>query len=433
MTTVLILAYDFPPNPSVGAKRPQAWFKYFNEFGIKPVVVTRHWDRPIKEGDDTVKPSISQVMKIEETSEGTVISVPFQPNLRDRLLLKYGRAKFSLFRKGLSLVNYLGALYHASFDEKIGLLSAAEKYIHENKVDGIIATGEPFILFRYACLLSKRHDIPWVADYRDGWTTNYNISIAGKAKKLVYRKLVQSRERKFVSTASAVTTISRKLAIDLEKLHGKKVEVISNGYDEETVAEVLMRPIPTKSRFSLAYSGTLYPYQRLETFLSAFKRFMKQRRLSPDDVQVNFYGTAHYPGNAERVRNYDDVLLPYLNITGRMPYDKLLEKLVEDHLCLVFANEKIDGSVAKIFDYLALRKPILVSVNDHGTIEDIIQDTQGGILCENEEEVLQVLNEKYDEFLEYGKCESHTINEKKYTRKASVEKLAKLINDLCVE
>ena len=44
MKKVLILAYDFPPYVSVGGLRPYSWYKYFKEFGLYPVIVTRQWD-----------------------------------------------------------------------------------------------------------------------------------------------------------------------------------------------------------------------------------------------------------------------------------------------------------------------------------------------------------------------------------------------------
>ncbi len=417
----------------MGAKRPAAWFNYFKDAAIYPIVVTRHWDHPIKMGDDTVKPSLNQHKEVEATPNGTIIRVPFRPNLRDRVLLKYGRNRFSIFRKVLSLVNYVGALFHEVFDEKWDLYKAAEEYLGEEKVDCIIATGEPFILFRYAYLLNRKFDIPWIADYRDGWTLNYNVSIANPVKRFIYHKVIQPKEKRFLQTASLILTVSKSLSIDLKGLHNRQVDILPNGYDDEAILKLTSGEKKRKPFFSLAYSGTLYPYQRLETFLSAFKKFVHQRSLSPYDVQVNFYGTSHYPDNGERVLSYDTALRPYLNVTSRMPYRELLQNLSENHICLVFANENIDGSAAKIFDYLALRKPTLVSVNDHGTLEELIQETRGGVLCESESEVEAALYQYYDEYLACGDITSSTINEMKYSRKASTAQLATWIKSLCAE
>ena len=56
------------------------------------------------------------------------------------------------------------------------LFYEADNYLSKNKVDFIIATGEPWVSFRYAHLLSKKHNIPWASDYRDGWNTDVSMN-----------------------------------------------------------------------------------------------------------------------------------------------------------------------------------------------------------------------------------------------------------------
>jgi hypothetical protein len=58
-------------------------------------------------------------------------------------------------------------------DNRAGIYHAASEQLQKHTCHAIIATGEPFVLFRYAKKLSERFNIPWVADYRDGWSTNW--------------------------------------------------------------------------------------------------------------------------------------------------------------------------------------------------------------------------------------------------------------------
>ena len=74
--TVLILAYDFPPYVSVGALRPYNWYKYFREFGIYPVVITRQWGNEYGNQLDYVSASSSTETVFENTEYGTVIRTP---------------------------------------------------------------------------------------------------------------------------------------------------------------------------------------------------------------------------------------------------------------------------------------------------------------------------------------------------------------------
>ena len=58
---ILILAYDFPPNESIGGQRPWFWIKYLHEHGIYPVVITRHWNNNIATAIECAKPSENKV------------------------------------------------------------------------------------------------------------------------------------------------------------------------------------------------------------------------------------------------------------------------------------------------------------------------------------------------------------------------------------
>ena len=150
MKKLLILAYDFPLYKSIGVQRPYSWYTYFKEFGWKPIVITRHWNSNIKNGRDYIKPSINQSFESKETEQGFIRRAPLKPNLRDKMLLKFGLNKFSKLRKTLTLFYKLTEFYIPLFDNRKTIFIAARKYLKKNKVDAIIATGEPFILFKYA-------------------------------------------------------------------------------------------------------------------------------------------------------------------------------------------------------------------------------------------------------------------------------------------
>lgn len=133
MKKALILAYDFPPYNSIGGQRPNAWLKYFNEFGIYPIVVTRHWDLPIAKPEDCYLPSVNRSVEEEEADSGTIIRVPFNPNVRDKLIFKTGMLANSA-RKVLSLAQLISEHRLAYFDNKRTLYEGAREFLQKNKV-----------------------------------------------------------------------------------------------------------------------------------------------------------------------------------------------------------------------------------------------------------------------------------------------------------
>lgn len=432
MKKVLILAYDYPPNPSVGAQRPAAWMRYLPEFGVLPVLVTRHWRPPFRKPSDALRAVHDPLLKEEDSNGALTVRVPFVPNLRDRLILRFGTGRFSFLRKVLSFFYAMAPYYSSLFDEKYQIYRAAEEEIKNQDFDLIIATGEPFILFRYAAKLSKKYSIPWVADYRDAWSLNYSMRQAGRARRWLYHYLYPPLERKILRSTSAILTVSKALCKELEDFLGRRSYCVPNGYAEE-IADIRPEPRKSGAPLALAYAGSLYDHQRVEVFLAGLRDFIEERKLKSSELKVFFYGLNYYPRQRMRVWDFDPALRPYLHLSDRMPYARLVAQLKNADLLLLFANEAIDGSCMKAYDYMALGKPVLLAVNDHGSLEALLRETGNAFLCENKEDVKRSLSESYEEFHKNGRLPNSAFNAEKYSRKNTVKGLAEIIHDLCAE
>jgi hypothetical protein len=171
---ILILAYDFPPYVSVGGLRPYSWYKYLHEYGVHPVVITRQWSNKFGNYLDYIAPGESDDTIVETLNDSTLIKTPYRPNLANKLMIKHGESKFKFIRKLISGF-YEISQFILPIGPKSNLYFEAKKYLSSNKVDVIIATGDPFILFGYASKLSKKFKTPWIADYRDPWSKKQYI------------------------------------------------------------------------------------------------------------------------------------------------------------------------------------------------------------------------------------------------------------------
>ncbi len=426
MKSVLILAYDFPPYHSIAAQRPGSWFRYFRDMGIEPVVITRHWDSVYKSHIDCFKSSLQQNVTEENTDNGIILRVPYRENLRDKILIQFGDNRLVWLRKILSLIYRILRFHFSFFDSTAPIFDAAKAYLSKNKCDVIIATGEPFILFKYGHLLSKTFDIPWIADYRDGWTTpviqkktNFFEGILNAHE----RKL----EKKYISNTIFVTTASPSYQNALEQLKsGKKIEVIFNGFDDETF-DSLPLPFQKNQQFEIAYAGILYPHQKLEMFLRGLKMFITDS--GAENVKVIFYGARFYPDQEKRIFSFDDDLKPFLETTGRMSYQDVMQRLQKANVLLLLSSSGISWLNAKIFDYLSLKKIILLVQNDHGILKQILDECYAGQSFEDSDEVSKFLLRLYQEFSRTGKVMSHTKGYQKYSRRNQSKILVDLIRN----
>lgn len=441
MKKVLILAYDFPPYVSVGGLRPYSWYKYLHEYGVYPIVVTRQWENEYGNKLDYILESQHDEV-IKEISEfGKIIRTPYKPNLSNRLLLQHGDERYIFVRKAIT-----GYFEYAQFMGEIGpkveLLKAARTYLKHNKVDAIIATGDPFILFSYASKLGKEFNTPWIADYRDPWGQNINFK-----SKYLFSALNSFFERSIVKKAAAITTVSEFMVETIKKNVSHDVfHILPNGYDPELVASENEVPVSAES-LQIAFVGTIYNWHPIESFLNTLYLFCKKNK--DVNLQLNFYGLNKTPEIQDLIENKYSLLSEHVTFTPKLENDVLLKRIKSQHLMLLFNDYSILGT--KIFDYLALRRKILLcysndakakelkqkyfTIEEFETIDNhlqasLIQETSSGIVVENEQHLSRVLQELYQEFQETGTiaCTSHGIEN--YSRKIQVEKLAEIIKNL---
>ena len=428
MKKVLILAYDFYPYNSIGAQRPYSWYKYFHQNNLYPVVITRHWDNEIKKPIDTIRPT-QKTYKTEKTEIGETIYAPFKPNLRDKIILKYGLRKFTFFRKLLTLIlNILK--YPFNIDSTKTIYNAADQFLENNECSMIIATGEPFILFKYASFLSKKHHIPWVADYRDGWTTNQSKLNLGLLEK-INLKYQSFFERNYIDSVSIITTASPSYQKDLQKMFPKKrTEVIYNGYFKELIDEVKNTPYDTSENktFKISYSGTIYKHQQIEVFLDGFKKFIAP--LKNCNIEINFIGLNFFPDQKKRILDFDHSINKYFNFTDRVPLKASLEFLNNSDVLLLLSKKNANWLNAKIFDYIALEKKILFVENDLGVLEQILDDCETGVKCNNAKDVENGLKQLYYERVLTEKSKAKNSKKEKYSRCYQTKKLVDLIQSI---
>ncbi len=421
MKKALILAYDFPPFNSIGGQRPYAWLKYFRESGLDPTVVTRYWDVPITGPEDCNLPSISKDVSEENTEHGTIVRAPFYPTLRDRLI-SHNDPLSTLLRKVLSVWQLLTEHFLTGSDNKSTIYEAARDHLNKNNADVIIACGEPFVLFRYAARLSKEFGIPWIGDYRDGWSTNYRWDDA-RLYGLIQRSVQQRVEKRVIASASALTVAAPDFAKRVSKLWGSdpsRITVIYNGYFEEKFKADEARPL--KQRFTVVHAGTLYYFQRVETFLTGIKLLKRQH--PEQNIDLIFYGLNFYPSQIDRIRSAAGDL--EVKFIARLPHDEMLAELTSSHVQLLLATPEKAQIYAKVFDYIGTGRPILMVENDRGPLEQILKDRENAFLCSTAEEVANLM----ESFIsDPGKWKAVQVKDDTFTRKNQTGRMAEVVLD----
>ena len=145
-----------------------------------------------------------------KNEHGEIYYSPYKANIRDRILNKYGNNRYKFIRKLISFFIQLSQYFTKIIDPKYNISKTANSIIKKEKIDYIIATGEPFILFKYANNLSKKFKIPWFADYRDDWICNHSRLNKGLYDRIL-RKYEAFFEKKYLSNAKGIISVSNYL------------------------------------------------------------------------------------------------------------------------------------------------------------------------------------------------------------------------------
>lgn len=437
----LILAYDFPPYVSVGGLRPYSWYNNLKEFGFEPVVITRQWENKYGNSLDYISESSSKQCIEETTDKGTILKTPYEPNFSNKLILKFGDKKFKFLRKAYSATLEILQFYFQVGPKK-NIYYFAKKYLKENKIDIIIATGEPFILFNYANKLSQKNNIPWLADYRDPWSQNDS-----RTNFFPFKIFYPYIEKKIVSNASLITTASPFFKNQLKELFPTKdITVISNGYDANAIEGNSISK-QDQTCLNIAYVGTIYKWHPIEKFLQTFEKFLQTS--SNIKVKLNFYGINSDYNLEKLIEEKFSTLKKSIVIHPKLENKLLFKELSKNNVLLLFNYYSFIGT--KIFDYLAVKRHIILcfsedkeaiklkkeyyeydekySDNNH-VQEDVIIKTNSGTIVKDSEHLLKTLSKLYLEFesITHIKCDSK--NTELYSRKNQTKKLAKILDSL---
>src|SRR5262245_22892257 len=252
---LLFLAWNFPPVRAIASVRTWNMAKHLARLGWDVTVVSprpelwRHLDGT---GADIKLAGIRQIL----TGHRWRCLCPSELNCRDRGI---GWVLGGMCR---TIARRLG------IDGGMGWIAPAKRaclaLLRPGDTDLIFASGPPFMAFLLAERLSQKLGCPYVLDYRDPW------EIPGMIQAL--RPTATQVERRLLNRAAAVTIVSDSWAADLNSRYklGPKLQVITNGYDSEELANVVSHDF---GHFAIVYAGIFYPPDRVVTpTLAALKR-----------------------------------------------------------------------------------------------------------------------------------------------------------------
>jgi len=401
---VLLLGRWFYPRTSPGAHRMAKMVQYLPRHGWSPTVLCAECT-PENSGL-RYDPLLAARGDPCET-----VRIPYNP---DRGKTRLGRA---LVRAQRRCENVLHP-YHepAAFFRR--MLAAAERLLARTQFDALWASSMPSVVHAVASEISRRHGIPWMAEFRDlvdqssdGW---------------IIRRTVRE-EMRVCSTARALIAVSPMHVKRLESRHKIPVHLIYNGFDpaDYTVAEAV-----DQQRFVIGFFGTVYVDRDPRPLLKALDLLRQDPRVRLADIAIQFYGPPHYViGRFLAGYGCQDVV----EWQPGVPYAEMVRLQKRCAILLLLKGPGAWGAIpSNIFVYLGARRPILNVPGDGNVVDSLLAETQGGISLGEPQRIADAIAAWYQEWKATGTVQCRSLPEvvARYTRERQVEQMARLLDSV---
>jgi glycosyltransferase involved in cell wall biosynthesis len=304
-----------------------------------------------------------------------------------------------------------------------------KSYLKENPVDVIVTTGPPQSLHMIGYGLRHSLKIPWIADFRDPWTSidfYASLNLTRWADKKHHRL-----ESKVLQTSDHIIAIGPNMKEEFSRLGAKSISVITNGFDETDFSTKSVQP---DDKFSIVHLGTLSATRNSLAFWKALASKAAEDPSFASALEVKLIGALNY-SVIESIESLK--LSAYISSTEFIPHQEAIEILRKARVLLLLVNNSKNSRgiiTGKFFEYLAVGRPVLLVGPLDGDAARILEETKSGFAAEFEDE--KMIRKRLDHLFDLYKTGNLNIQEIKasqYTRKNLTRLLARQLDELARE
>lgn len=418
---VLIITYYWPPSAGSGVQRWLTFSKYLPSNGWDPVIFT-----PENPDFDLQDPTLAeQINPIVE-----VLHFPiWEPYQLFRKLKgqKSGDTAKVLENEKKSWKDKLGIWLRGNLlipDPRVFWVKPAVNFlldiVDKNQFDFIITTGPPHSLHLIGEKLHRKTGIAWLADFRDPWS-KWEFLDTLKMTSWVKKQHLRL-EKNVLKTATVVTTISPTFQKEFEQIAGRKIELLTNGFDTESLPKLLYESKPKNNRIEIVYTGIIDSIRDPIPFLKAFQEAFE---FSKKEVRLRFVGKVS--NRVIAIIQNNSWLTEHVSMEGYVSHDKVFEYYQKANLLLlILTNTKnAKGNIpGKLFEYMATGRPVIALGDPAGDSAVILQSANAGQVFKHEDKegMVGFLYNFQPEFI-------YSLSDEvvKYSRQNLTQKLAELL------
>ena len=393
MKKALIITYYWPPAGGPGVQRVLKFVKHLREFGWEPIILT------VKKGeypafDETLIDDIPKNIKVYKTKSIEPFAIykkiiRSKNNISTHVLNKV---------KGENISQKLMRWIRANIflpDARIGwipfIVKEGCKIVQEEKPDIIFSSSPPHSLQLGARKLAKKTGVKWVADFRDPWTDGFWQKDLKKT--LISRWYDAFQEKRVLKSPDCITTVSNGFSELLMQKTKKRIEVITNGYDEKD----FLKPhqLTNNDVFKIVHTGSMRKSQIPMKLFIALEDLVHNLKLT---IRFDFYGTVHPDVlNIVNKMKLEETIIFHNYVS----HDTVINNILSADLLIVPVPDVKDNKgiiPAKLFEFLRSGTFILGFGPKESEVVEIIRNTDSGLSVEFSTDMKHLLYKYYNEW-----------------------------------
>jgi glycosyltransferase involved in cell wall biosynthesis len=384
--TVLIVTYYWPPAGGSGVQR---WLYFANELkqlGWNPVIVTQQnaaYPLRDKSLEDKIDKSI-EVHRVRGWEPFKMAQIGSANTQQDALTQKGFWGAFKRWVRAECFFPDARMFWIAP------VVRFIQKYSNEHQIDALITTGPPHSSHMIGYRLTKKLNIPWLADFRDPWADffqNKQLSMSKRMQKkhLYWQNIV-------LKNADLVTVTSPSLNQKF-KLTNTNCKLLTNGY------ESLLKGKQSES-FSIVYAGVMKAIQNPTNLWKVLGELIQENSKFATDFSLHLIGDfdASVSHNIQ-----SEGLQAHTAFYEYMPKDNLEPYVTSAQMLLmVSVNDEDSYQIipGKLFEYMAACRTILAIGNPDGDMASLMNKTKTGHVFDysDKNHLKEYITAAYDRF-----------------------------------
>lgn len=425
MKRVLVITYYWPPTGGSGVQRWVKFAKYLPSEGWQPVIYTP---------SNPERQSVDETLLADIPPEAEIITrkITEPYGLYRRLMGKGSTTDMKTLTSGggKSIKGRLSLWLRSNLfipDPRVWWVNPSvgflKKYLKEHPVDVIITTGPPQSMHLIGLRLHKETGLPWISDFRDPWTRMYwfkKMGLSARSERLHYQM-----EKEVLDSSSAVLTVTTMVRDLYKGLTSTRVEMITNGYDEEDFEG----PVEGDGHFNITHTG-IFPgdgnpevlwdvLQRKAASDPEFAEALRIRLVGKTDAGI--YSSLGSHGLSSKIIDL-----------GYQPHNVAVREQRAASVLILPLRDDPDYRMilpGKLFEYVASCRPVLGIGQEDGAMAELVKETGAGTVCnwDNREAVSAFIDGCWEKY-KAGTLDGTARGYERYSRRNLTKVLADLLN-----